>query len=452
MNPLSARVWLVLAMALAGAGLGAWSDYALEHVGAAAAVSCATTLLALLLYDTWHAKRLLRWLRGTQAGPAPAGGLLWGELAYRIERGLRQREQAAQREAQRLWQFLRAIEASPNGVVLLDAEDTIEWCNGVGAEQLGLDPQRDHRQRIANLVRAPAFTAWLQAAPPQPALQIAAPDGDGRLLSLLLRPYGDGQRLLLTQDVTESERADAMRRDFVANVSHEIRTPLTVLAGFVETLATLPLADAERERVLVLMGQQTERMHSLVADLLTLAGLEGSPRPPADQWLDADALLHEVLSDGQALSQGRHELVLAAPAGWQLAGSRHELLSAVGNLVHNAVRYTPAGGRIDLRLLVHGDDGACIEVADNGPGIAREHLPRLAERFYRADASRSRQSGGTGLGLAIVKHVAQRHGGELRIASAPGQGTSMRIVLPAPRVRAAGAPTAGVQPPAAGRR
>ena len=438
MNPLSARVWLVLAMALAGAGLGAWSDYALEHVGAAAAVSCATTLLALLLYDTWHAKRLLRWLRGTQAGPAPAGGLLWGELAYRIERGLRQREQAAQREAQRLWQFLRAIEASPNGVVLLDAEDTIEWCNGVGAEQLGLDPQRDRQQRIGNLVRAPAFVAWLHGQPQAQALTMAAPDGAGRQLALLLRAYGDDQRLLLTQDITERERVDAMRRDFVANVSHEIRTPLTVLAGFVETLATLPLSEAERARVLALMTQQAERMQALVADLLTLATLEGSPRPPTGEWFDATSLLQQVLVDGEALSQGRHALSLELPSGWQLAGSRHELQSAIGNLVHNAVRYTQAAGRIELRLQPRGDGGVAIEVADTGPGIAREHLPRLAERFYRVDSSRSRASGGTGLGLAIVKHIAQRHGGELQVQSEPGQGTRMRVTLPSARVRASG--------------
>ena len=435
MHPLAARALLALAIVLACTLLGGWGGAAAGR-GAAGVLAGAVAGVALfLLQDSVRAGRLLRWLRGTLTGPAPRDTLLWGELGYRIERSLRLRDQAVQREAQRLSQFLSAIEASPNGVILLDAQDQIEWCNGVGADHFGLDPVRDRLQRIGNLVRAPAFAAWLQAGPSGEPLVMPSPTGGGRTLSLLLRDYGEGQRLLLTQDITERERADAMRRDFVANVSHEIRTPLTVLAGFVETMATLPLSDAERQRVLALMTQQTERMQALVADLLTLAGLEGSPRPATDQWVDADALLMQVLADGQALSHGQHRIELAPVPPLQLAGSRHELLSAVGNLVHNAVRYTPAQGRIDLRLLRRDDGSAEVEVADTGPGIAREHIPRLTERFYRVDSSRSRETGGTGLGLAIVKHVAQRHGGELVIDSELGKGSRFRLVLPASRVR-----------------
>jgi two-component system phosphate regulon sensor histidine kinase PhoR len=366
---------------------------------------------------------------------------LWGELGYRIERGLRGREQATRRENERLRRFLAAIEASPNGVLLLDADDRIEWCSRVGADCFGLDPERDRLQHVTNLVRAPSFVAWLHAPASDDVLTLPAPDGR-RTLSLRLRPYGEGQRLLLSQDVTERERADGMRRDFVANVSHEIRTPLTVLAGFVETLASLPLSEAERARVLTLMQRQTERMQALVADLLALARLEGSPLPPTDQWLSASTLVAQARADGEALSAGRHGFGTVSDTGGagdiELAGDRHELLSALGNLVHNAVRYTPDGGRVDLRLGWRGPDegGGCeIDVADTGVGVAREHLPRLAERFYRADGSRSRETGGTGLGLSIVKHVVQRHGGELVIESEPGRGSRFRLLLPAARVR-----------------
>lgn len=182
------------------------------------------------------------------------------------------------------------------------------------------------------------------------------------------------------------------------------------------------------------MAQQTDRMQALVSDLLTLARLEGSPRPPTDQWHDLGALLGQVLADGQALSGGRHALVLEGGAEGEIAGSRTELLSAVSNLVSNAVRYTPDQGRITLRL-VWREGGADIEVADTGIGIAREHLPRLTERFYRVDGSRSRETGGTGLGLAIVKHVVQRHGGELAVDSEPGKGSTFRLSLPAARLR-----------------
>ena len=244
-------------------------------------------------------------------------------------------------------------------------------------------------------------------------------------------------KLVLTQDITERERAESMRRDFVANVSHEIRTPLTVLAGFVETLVQLPLTEAERKRVLVLTGQQTDRMQSLVGDLLTLAQLEGSPRSGADRWLLLQPLMQRALADASALSAGKHSLELVGDDDAELAGSETELLSAVGNLLNNAVRYTAAGGRIALRWRWREDGTGEIEVSDSdsGIGIAREHLPRLTERFYRVDGSRSRDTGGTGLGLSIVKYVVQRHGGEIDVQSEPGKGSNFRLVFPALRVR-----------------
>jgi two-component system phosphate regulon sensor histidine kinase PhoR len=268
------------------------------------------------------------------------------------------------------------------------------------------------------------------------AVQMPDPRGKG-LLSVQVRQYGDGLKLLLSQDITERERSDGMRRDFVANVSHEIRTPLTVLSGFIETLVNLPLTDVERKRVLTLMAQQTDRMGTLVSDLLTLAQLEGSPRPLADRWVALAPLLAQVEIDAKLLSAGKHTLVFPSAVDAQLAGAHNELLSAITNLVNNAVRYTPEGGRIELSWKVLGGGSGEIAVSDTGPGIAREHLPRLTERFYRVDGSRSRDTGGTGLGLSIVKHVVQRHGGELDIQSEVGKGSCFRLVFPAPRVRTA---------------
>jgi two-component system phosphate regulon sensor histidine kinase PhoR len=347
---------------------------------------------------------------------------------------MRTRELAIEAERNRLEQFLSAIEASPNGVLLIDGGGQIEWCNSVAADHFGLDPVRDRRQRVTNLVRAPAFVAYLQGGQFSESVIFNDPLG-GRSFSVLVRPYGEGMKLVLSQDITERERADAMRRDFVANVSHEIRTPLTVLAGFVETMAGVPLTEAERERVLTLMAQQTDRMQALVADLLTLAQLEGSPRPASDRWLAVGALFKRVAADAGALSAGRHRIEVSGGEGAEIAGSETELLSAIGNLLNNAVRYTPEGGRIELHWTERPDGGAEVEVKDTGPGIGREHLPRLTERFYRVDGSRSRETGGTGLGLAIVKHVAQRHGGAIDITSELGKGSCFRLVLPAARVR-----------------
>lgn len=418
--------------ALLGWLFGTFSNAAAWGAGAGAFLG----VLAVGLRDAARAARFLAWLRGAQSTPAPRDAGFWGEVGYRVERALRLREREAEAERERLRQFLDAIEASPNGVLLLGADDCIEWCNVRAADHFGLDPQRDRRQKVTNLLRAPAFVAHLQGGVFDEAIEFPGPQGR-LMLSVLVRPYGEGQKLVLSQDVTEQERMERMRRDFVANVSHEIRTPLTVLAGFVETLASVPLSTTEQPRVLNLMRQQATRIQNLVDDLLALAKLEGSRRPAADQWVSADALLAAVMADAELLSAGRHELHVDKVALVELAGAEGELASAMGNLLSNAVRYTPDGGRIDVRWMVRESDGCAVfEVADTGIGIAREHLPRLTERFYRVDGSRSRDTGGTGLGLAIVKHVVQRHGGELQVESEPGRGSRFRLVFPAARVRA----------------
>ncbi len=415
-----------LAGALVGSGLGSLSLGVIG--GGLVAVSL------LVLRDSWRGQGLMNWLRGPLTTQAPRDSGFWGELAYRVERALRSRELSVQQERDRLAQFLSAIEASPNGVMLLDGADQIEWCNSVAAEHFGLDPERDRRQRVTNLVRMPVFVSHLQAGRFGEPVEFSGPLGRSTL-SVLVRPYGEGLKLVLSQDITERERAEAMRRDFVANVSHEIRTPLTVLSGFIETLAQLPLTEVERQRVMQLMSQQTDRMQALVGDLLTLARLEGSPRPAPDRWCAMAPLLLQARQDAELLSAGRHALAGEGGEDAEVAGSDTELLSAVTNLLNNAVRYTPEGGRITLRWLWRADGGAVIEVQDTGIGIAREHLARLTERFYRVDGSRSRDTGGTGLGLSIVKHVAQRHGGEIEVLSEPAKGSCFRLSLPALRVR-----------------
>jgi two-component system phosphate regulon sensor histidine kinase PhoR len=434
MEGLFSRLGTQIAWALLGAALGGLAGGLLgAPLALAVAGAIAGSLVATVL-DRRRGEHLVSWLRGPLDGPAPRQGDFWGELAYRAERALVQRDRRVQAERDKLAQFLSAIEASPNGVLLLDEHDQIGWCNKVAAEHFGLDPVRDRQQRVTNLVRAPAFVAYLQEGQYEQPVSYPNPRAQGTL-SVLVKPYGPGLKLVLSRDITERERADAMRRDFVAKVSHEIRTPLTVLAGFVETLATLPLSEPERARVLGLMQQQTERMQALVADLLTLAQLEGSPRPSAEGWLDVAGLMARAQAEAQALSAGRHALRFEPAPAREIAGSATELQSALGNLVSNAVRYTPEGGQIEVRWFDAPDSGGGFEVRDSGPGIAREHLPRLTERFYRVDSGRSREAGGTGLGLSIVKHVMQRHGGEIEIDSEPGRGSRFRLRLPALRVR-----------------
>ena len=429
----SSRIGYASVGTLAGWLVGQYTSFPVTL----AVVGCALALIIQSTVDTWRGQLLLEWLRTPDMAP-PSVSSIWGEIAYRVQRLLQLRERAIEKEHARLADFLSAIEVSPNGVMLLDAADHITWVSTSAANHFGLDPQRDLHQRVTNLIRQPAFVQYLSAGDFREGMKCPMSTGAHSWLLIHIKCYGDGLKLVLSQDITERERADHMRRDFVANVSHEIRTPLTVLSGFIETMGTLPLTEIERQRVIGLMSQQAERMQTLVSDLLTLAQIEGSPSPAPDRWLKVDDLMQRIDNDLRGLSRERHPVTVTIDTQdkcCEIAVVESEWLSAMGNLVSNAVRYTPDGQPIDVRWQMLRDGRAEFSVKDGGVGIAPEHIPRLSERFYRADSSRSRNTGGTGLGLSIVKHVVQRHGGELKVVSELGRGSTFSLTLPAVRVR-----------------
>lgn len=400
--------------------------------------------------DSYNGARLLHWLRGAELKDAPELVGIWGEASARMRRWIRQSMQQVQQGDQRLSDILSALQVSPNGVVLLDAAGHIEWCNQIATRQFGFDADRDVMQSIGNLVRDPEFSAYYATQDFSHELVMQGRESTPSRpvkLSVQIFGYGEGRKLLLARDVTALEQAEAMRRDFVANVSHEIRTPLTVLAGFVETLQHLPLQVDERNRYLDLMAQQAERMQHLVEDLLTLSRLEGSPLPSNNDWVSVRNLLQRCENEARGLSvaltknMNKPPHVLLFPEGegvalvGEIAGASAELHSAFSNLLANAMRYTPAGGQIEVHWVLQPDGSARFTVKDSGPGIDPRHVSRLTERFYRVDRSRSRDTGGTGLGLAIVKHVLQRHGARLDIASTLGKGSEFSVIFPASRVR-----------------
>jgi two-component system phosphate regulon sensor histidine kinase PhoR len=400
--------------------------------------------LFTVLKDLWKGQKLTHWLRHNNVQEPPEMGGIWGDLIDRMKRLLNEQRKLTKSEQQRLQDFLLAIQASPNGVVLLDPEGRIEWCNQTAAQHLGMDAKRDLMQHVVHLVRDPVFKKYINSEMHEGEVII-----DGRSaslqkavkLSVQLHSYGENRQLLLTRDVTAIAQADAMRRDFVANVSHEIRTPLTVMSGFIETMQSIPLDAAEREKYLELMSFQALRMQDLVNDLLILSQLDGSNLPSSSDPVALESLMSAIENEARGLSVAQmHEgaepqvLHFEVPNGIQILGAAKELYSAISNLVNNAVRYTPAGGLITALWTWLPDERLQFSVVDTGPGIAAEHLPRLTERFYRVDRSRSRESGGTGLGLAIAKHVMQRHGGELKIESEPGKGSRFMLIFPASRV------------------
>ena len=387
-----------------------------------------TGLGALLFHHVRHLSRLARWLADPARGQVPEGTGSWDEVLtalHRFERAAARREKDL---AEALARFRRAAQALPDGVVVLGAGNRIEWSNDKASAMLGLDLRADVGQPVGNLVRAPALAETLGA---QGTQELVIQGELGARVMLRLIPYGRTQRLLLCRDVTQAERVETMRRDFVANVSHELRTPLTVLVGFLETVRELKL-DPQRQRdYLGMMREQAARMQRIIDDLLALSVLESSPLPAAGR-VRVRALLERVLADGKALSGGGHVLSLEADPHVDIAGSEQELASAFGNLVSNAIRYTPPGGKVRLSW-TDGPEGATFAVEDTGVGIAPEHIPRLTERFYRVDRGRSRESGGTGLGLAIVKHALARHEATLSIDSTPGAGSRFAVRFPPQR-------------------
>jgi len=403
-------------------------------------------LIAAVLAIAWYRERrefrkLWRWAAQPRLGDPPEADGAWGDAFNALHRHRRATLKRRRELAQLMVRSRRGAQALPYGVAVLDRAYRLDWCNEAAREHLGLDPVRDRDQPIVNVVRAPEFVEYLRAADFAEPLRLGAPGGR-RTLSLQLVDFGAEEHLLLSQDVTDAARVEAMRRDFVANVSHELRTPLTVLAGFLETIQDLKL-DAGRIRDYVgLMAPQAERMKRLIDDLLTLSSLEHAPAPPDTARVPLRPLLQRVLAEAEALSKGKHRISLAATDERDLLGAESEIASAFVNLVSNAVRYTPAGGEIRLRWSSSEAGGEfCVE--DSGIGIDPEHLPRLTERFYRVDRGRSRESGGTGLGLSIVKHALARHQAVLAIDSAPGKGSRFCARFPAARLAAAAQNVAG---------
>ncbi len=412
---------------------------------AAAFAFLALVFFILLAFHYLNQWRLLRWLKDPALESTPDASGTWGEIFAHLYRGMKKEKQSQRALSGMLLRFRQAGEAMPDGVTVLDEENRIEWMNPSAEDHFGLTLRRDRQQAITNLVRHPMFASYLAAAHFGEPFQLKGPAEGDRVLSVQLVPYGLNEKLLLSRDVSRWERLEAMRRDFIANVSHELRTPLTVMKGFLETLTDARTADERLfNRSLELMTEQAERMQRLVEDLLMLSRLEDSGYPLREEAIDVPALVRSVLLDAESLNAGRHRIASRIEPAW-MTGSREELRSCFSNLVTNAIRYTAAGGDIEVAWTLEG--GAPVfRVTDNGDGIAPEHVPRLTERFYRVDRSRSRSTGGTGLGLAIVKHVLQRHQGRLEIESEVGRGSTFTCRFPASRAAEPATTLAEVKP------
>ena len=380
--------------------------------------------IALIAALVWHYVELHRLLSlldsARRIAPREGRGVFsaLGERLYRRQSGGRDR---SQRLLNMLRTYRRAAAALPDAILVLDAADhRVLWFNEAATRLLGLRYPQDVDASLASVLNSPQALAWLAEGGDEPLMDVPSPFDESQRLGFRLLDYTDEQRLLIVRDISKLMRLEQVRRDFVANVSHELRTPLTVIHGYLDMLEPDELPE-----IAVLVGEmrkQSRRMTQIVEDLLTLSRLEVQ-EALAEERVAMRSLLDTLKREALALSAGQHEIVLEDRARCDLLGSAKELHSAFSNLVSNAVRYTPAGGRIRIVFEPEGD-GARLAVIDSGHGIPAQHVPRLTERFYRVSTSRSRDSGGTGLGLAIVKHVLNLHHARLSIESEVGRGST----------------------------
>ena len=387
---------------------------------------------ALLGYNGYQLYRLEHWLRRSRRITPPQAGGLWGVIFDGIARRQERYRLRRRRLARLLQRFRESANAMPDGTIVLNGLGEMQWWNHVATRYLALDWPGDQGRRIANLIRHPDFADYLERADWSEAVKIPAPREPRRMLEIRIVPYGLDQQLLLARDVTQLHRLETMRRDFVGNITHELRTPLTVLRGMSEQIADLeaPQAD-DLVRPVALMEQQIERMSRLIDDLLLLSRLETEAPAAEAMAVDINAVIRGAVDEARTLSDGQHRISAAVDEALTIRGDADELRSAFSNLLTNAIKYTPPGGRIDVRWFEAAGE-ACLAVADTGRGIPAQHIPRLTERFYRVDSGRATRDGGTGLGLAIVKHVLSRHGARLEINSEPGVGSTFTCVFPEP--------------------
>jgi len=409
-------------------------------------------LLALLFHHLFNLSAVSPWLQNGRLENAPVGSGAWEYVFSHLLRMLKRHKQSEVRLSEALSRFQLAGAALPDAVIILGEGDRIEWCNPKAEDYFGLDNERDRGQQITYILRQPQFVEHLSSGQVGESLVLRISREQGEMiLSVQLVPYGDRHKLVLGRDITRWERLETTRRDFVANVSHELRTPLTVVGGFLETLADMKNPDAEMtQRSIMLMAQQTSRMTRLVEDLLTLSRLESTHNPLREEDVNVPDLVKALHQDAIALSAGRHKMRVRIELNDWLKGNTEELRSAFGNVISNAVRYTPENGEVEIRWERH-EGHSVFAVRDTGIGIEPQHIDRLTERFYRVDGSRSRETGGTGLGLAIVKHVLNRHQARLEVQSSLGRGSTFSVIFPDTRRLPAKGLAAAVQEPAISR-
>lgn len=391
----------------------------------------ALALMVYIIINLQQLKKLQQWLLNPQKEQVPDGSGIWGDLFHRIYM-LQKNELKARNNLLGIIQRAReSVSAIKEAVVLVDGTGNLEWWNPSAQKLLGFQQETDLGQPIINLMRVPDFIRYFEQGNYEDALYLPSDIQQGLFLRITITLFGKNDKLLIAEDITRLHNLEEMRKDFVANISHELRTPLTVLSGYLETfLENAEDTQSRQYRALLQMSEQTQRMSNLVQDLLLLSRLENQSSIHEHLPILVPDFLQHIKMEAESYDpKKQHTITLSCSSDYKILGVETDLRSAFLNLLTNAIKYTPANGHIELSWYEDAEF-MYFKVKDNGMGIDGKHIPRLTERFYRADAARSTQTGGTGLGLAIVKHVMLEHQGHLDISSTLGQGSRFICALP----------------------
>jgi two-component system, OmpR family, phosphate regulon sensor histidine kinase PhoR len=407
-------------------------------LGAPALVTLAGVLV-YLLYHLRQLRKLYNWLKQNEVSEPtapPEGRGIWGyvfDAMYLLQR--REHEAIADLRGiiNKAQESTAVLEMA---VIMINGKGGLVWWNPAASRLLGFQSPEDQNQPVINLIREPLFIEYFNRGLYKSPLKLSSPINAGLTLEFQITSFGEGERLMLVRDISQLHKLEMMRKDFVGNVSHELRTPITVITGYLETM----LDDKDNlpkrwVRPIEQMSQQSHRMENIIRDLLTLSQLETRSASKQQSDIKLSSLLRDIKRDAeQVFADKKQQFHLQCDDSIQVRGNMNELYSAISNLVLNAAKYTQADGEIGLSVDLETDGSLDITISDNGPGIAPQHIPRLTERFYRVDESRSTDTGGTGLGLAIVKHVLARHDARLNIKSEAGKGSDFICHFPPERI------------------
>lgn len=386
------------------------------------------SVLSILLWHYRQLVKLVNWLWNSKTILPPEGSGSWSHIYDGIY-GRIKRYKKRQKELNKVVRRFRdGAEAMPDAAIVLDADFDIRWSNKKAAKLIGIRWPTDEGQRIDNLIRSPIFSKYLEKANYNKTCSLPSPINSDIQLELRFMSYGIDGLLILIRDVSQINRLEEMRRDFVANVSHELKTPLTVVRGYVEMIQSTDVGlDQQWQQAFSTIELQVTRMDRLVEQLLILSRVEAHSENVLKTRINMPVLIEQLAEDANWLNQDKHHnITLSIDKSFGVVGVETEIKSACSNLIANAIAYTPSEGEIHICWQRKGSQ-MCFTVTDNGPGIKPEHINRLTERFYRVDKSRSRNTGGSGLGLAIVKHVLHHHNAELRINSQWNEGSDFSI-------------------------